>query len=84
MKAKHSNTDGKRSQWPVQERVLRQKRHEDKSKFKEKSFLMHSRKTVGKTEDKLQNFYISLISEPQTDITHRHKSGVYTGVLPSA
>lgn len=30
LKAKQSNTDGKRSQWPGQERVLRQKRCEDK------------------------------------------------------
>lgn len=83
-KAKQSNADGKRSQWPGQERVLRQKGCEYKSKFKEKSFLMHSKKTVGKTELKPQNFYISWISEPQTDTTHRHKAGVYTGVLPSA
>lgn len=68
-----------------QERVLREKRCDDKSEFKEKSFLGPRRKNIGKTEEKNPNFYIVLIPEPQTEVAHRHmKSGVYIGVLPSA
>lgn len=41
---------------PGQERVLRQKRCDGKSEFKEKSFLMPRRKNIGKTEEKNPNF----------------------------